>query len=253
MKVITLSGECQPLAELRPRSEHRDTGFMALLPVYGTRPFPPKFPQHRKTKAPRPGRGADKSKSAKAALFELFGDHGKLQLGLGEGLDDHPLGAFGGGVLGGSHFADEQVLCALEHFLFAEGEGLAAAEGNEALEDGGDFNERPRAHALGVLLEAMLPVRMRVEFALFEEAQDFHGFIRANDGTKANRACVGLRHHHTQSARNNADHVVTLGSTVQDTVVDLFNNAYTVIRVNDLVADLIVHNFWMPPRAAKSV
>src|SRR5436190_10357373 len=98
MKVITLSGECQPLAELSPRSEHRDTGFMALLPGYGTRPFPPKFPQHRKTKAPRPGRGADKSKSAKAALFELFGDHGKLQLGLGEGLDDHPLGAFGGGV-----------------------------------------------------------------------------------------------------------------------------------------------------------
>src|SRR5689334_601326 len=123
--------------------------------------------QPRKTKAPRPGRGAAKSKSAKAALFELFGDYWELQLGLGEGLYDQAFGQFGGGVLGGSHFADEQVLGALEHFLFAEGEGLAAAEGNEALEDAGNFNERPCAHALGVLLEAVLPVRMRVEFALF--------------------------------------------------------------------------------------
>src|SRR5215467_11415766 len=67
-------------------------------------------------------------RSSEDLLLELFRHHRKLQLGLGEGLDDHALGAFGGGVLGGSHFADKQVLRALEHFLFAEGEGLAAAE-----------------------------------------------------------------------------------------------------------------------------
>src|SRR5215472_17902192 len=110
-------------------------------------------------------------------LLKLLRHNGDLQLGLGERLYNQALGQFGSGVLGGGHFADEQVLGALEHFLFTEGEGLAAAEGNEALQNGGDFNERPRAHALGVLLKAVLPIRMRVEFALFEEAQDFGGFI----------------------------------------------------------------------------
>src|SRR5690348_170799 len=43
-KATTFS-ECQLLLELRPRSEHRDTGFMAFLPVYGTRPLLRKFPQ----------------------------------------------------------------------------------------------------------------------------------------------------------------------------------------------------------------
>src|SRR5438046_143775 len=79
------------------------------------------------------------------------------------------------------HFADEEVLRAFEHFLFAEGERLAAAERNETLEDDGDFEEGPGAHALGILFEAVLPVVMRVEFAGFEEAKDFGGFCGPNN------------------------------------------------------------------------
>ena len=126
----------------------------------------------------------------KTELFEFFGHYGKLQLGLGERLDDNGLGGFRSGVARGGHFADQQVLRAFEHFLFAEGEWLAAAEGNETLEDDGDFEEGPGAHALGVFLEAVLPVVMRVEFASFEEAEDFGGFRGTNDGTKANGFCV---------------------------------------------------------------
>jgi len=170
-----------------------------------------------------------------------------LELGLGQGLDDDGFGAFRGGVARGGHFADEQVLRAFEHFLFAEGKRLAAAEGNETLEDDGDFEEGPGAHALGVLLEAVLPVVVRVEFAGFEEAEDFGGFRGSNNGTKANGDGVGLRDHDTQTAGNNANHEVTFGSAVQDAVADLFNNAHTVIRVNDLVADLVVHSFGCPP------
>ena len=137
-----------------------------------------------------------------------------MELGLGEGLDDRGFGVFRGGVAGRSHFADQQVLRAFEHFLFAEGEGLAAAEGNEALEDHGDFEEGPGAHALGVLFEAVFPVMMRVEFALFEETKNFGGFHGTNDGTKANGFCVRLRDHDAQAAGNNANHEVTFGSTV---------------------------------------
>ncbi len=83
---------------------------------------------------------------------------------------------------------------------------------------------------------------MGIEFACFEEAQDFARFIGTNDGTKADSRRVGLRHHHTQAAGNNADHEVTFGSAVQDSIANLFNNAHTMIRVNDLVADLVIHN-----------
>jgi hypothetical protein len=181
-------------------------------------------------------------------LFEFFGEDGELELGLGERLYDGGLGVFRGGVARRSHLADEEVLRAFEHFLFAEGEWLAAAEGNETLEDDGDFEEGPGAHALGVLFEAVLPVVMRVEFAFFEEAQDFGGFRRTNNGTKANGHRVGLRNHDAQAAGNNANHEVTFGSAVQDSVADLLNNAHTVIRVNDLVADLVVHRFGCPPQ-----
>src|SRR5438876_12322817 len=89
---------------------------------------------------------------------------------------------------------------------------------------------------------------MRVEFALLEEAQDLAGFHGTNNGTKADGHGVGLRDHDAQAAGNNADHKVTVGSAVQNSVTDLFNNAHTMNRVADLVADLIVHKLWMPPR-----
>ena len=119
-------------------------------------------------------------------LLEFFGEDGELELGFGQGLYNGGLGVFRGGVARRCHFADEEVLRAFEHFLFAEGERLAAAERNETLEDDGNFEEGPGAHALGILFEAVLPVVMRVEFAGFEEAKDFGGFCGANNGTKAN-------------------------------------------------------------------
>ena len=179
-------------------------------------------------------------------LFKLFGHHRKRKLGFGQRLDDGGLGIFGGGVAGSSHFADEEILRSFEHFLFAEGERFAAAEGNETLEDDGDFEEGPGAHALGVLFEAVLPVVMRVEFARFEEAKNFGGFSGTNNGSKANGHGVGLRDHDTQAAGNNTDHEITFGSAVQNSVADLLNSAHTVIRVNDLVADLVVHRFRCP-------
>src|SRR5882757_8361547 len=175
-------------------------------------------------------------------LFKLFGHYRKRELGFGERLYDGGLGVFRGGVARSSHLANEEVLRAFQHFLFAEGERLAAAEGNETLEDDGHFEEGPGAHALRILFEAVFPVVVRVEFAGFKKAQYFAGFCGTNDGTKANSHCVGLRDHDTQAARNNADHEVTFGSAVQNSVADLFNNAHTVVRVNDLVADLVIHN-----------
>src|SRR6266849_414107 len=129
-------------------------------------------------------------KSRRMELFNVFGEDGELQFGLGKRLHHCGLSAFRGSVSRSGHLADEEVLCALQHFLFAEGKRLAAAEGDEALEDDGDFEEGPGAHALRVFLEAVFPVVMRVEFAGFEEAKDFGGFRGTNNGTKANSRCV---------------------------------------------------------------
>jgi hypothetical protein len=192
----------------------------------------------------RPYKGEKKEES----LFELFGHNGELKLGLGEGLHDDSFGAFGGGVSRGGHFADQEVLCALEHFLFAERERFAAAEGNETLEDDGDFEEGAGAHALGIFLEAMLPVVVRVQFAFFEEAKDFGGFRGADNGTKANGFRVRLRNHDAQAAGNDANHEVTFGSTIQNAVTDLFNQSNTVVRVYDLVTNFVVHGFGCPLR-----
>src|SRR5260370_14502205 len=165
-------------------------------------------------------------------LFKFFGHNGKRELGFGEGLDEGGLGVFGGGVAGRSHLANEEVLGAFEHFLFAEGERLVAAEGNETLEDDGDFEEGPGAHALGVLFEAVLPVVMRVEFAPLEEAKDFAGFNGTNNRAKANGHGVGLRDHNTQATENNADHEVTFGSAVYESVAYLFSKSLTWIMGN---------------------
>ena len=150
----------------------------------------------------------------KAELFEFFGENGELELSFGQGLHDDGFCTFCSGIAGSGHFADEEVLRAFEHFLFAEGERLAAAEGNETLEDDGHFEERSGAHALGILFEAVLPVVVRVQFALLEETKDFGGFRGTNDRTKANSHGVGLRDHDSQTAGNNANHEVTFGSTV---------------------------------------
>jgi hypothetical protein len=65
-------------------------------------------------------------------LLEFFGHNGELEFGFGQGLDDGGFGVFRGGVARGGHFTDQEVLGALQHFLFAEGEGLASAKGDEA-------------------------------------------------------------------------------------------------------------------------
>jgi hypothetical protein len=106
------------------------------------------------------------------ALVEFLGQHRELQFGLGQRLDHDGFRAFGGSVACRSHLAHQEILGALEHFLFAEGERLAATERNQALEDYSDFEEGSGAHALRIFLKAMFPIVMGVEFTLLEESQN---------------------------------------------------------------------------------
>ena len=51
---------------------------------------------------------------------------------------------FGGGVSGGGEFADEEEFGPFQHFLFAEGKRLGAAERNQTFQYGGHFDQLRR-------------------------------------------------------------------------------------------------------------
>src|SRR5258708_23653959 len=52
---------------------------------------------------------------------------------------------------------------------------------------------------------------------------------------------------HPQTAGNNANHEVPLGTSVQHSVADLLHQAYAVIRIYNLFADFVIHNACCPP------
>src|SRR5262249_37742734 len=126
-------------------------------------------------------------------------------------------------------------------------------EGDQTLEDYGDFEEGTRSHSFGVLFETVLPIVMRVQLALFQEPEHFRSVDRADDRPQPHGACVRLRHHDSQSAGDYADHVVTFRPAVQYPVTDLFDYSNAVVRINDFVANLIVHSFGCPPRRVTRV
>src|SRR5208337_109350 len=108
----------------------------------------------------------------------------------------------------------------------AEGKRLAAAEGHQAFQNDSHFQEGTRAHALGILFEAVLPVMVRIELASLEEAQHLAGINRADDRSQTNCWRVRRRNHNAQAAGDDTNHEVTFGSAVQDAVTDLFYYPY---------------------------
>jgi len=118
-------------------------------------------------------------------LVDLLLHRGELQLRLCERLNDKHFGGLRGQVARRRHLAHKEILGAFQHFLLAEGEGFAPAEGYEALKDYSYLEERTRAHALGVLLESMFPVVVRVEFSFFEKTQHLRRVVASafDDGT----------------------------------------------------------------------
>src|SRR6516165_4416696 len=123
-------------------------------------------------------------------LVDLFLHRGELQLRLCQRLNDKHFGGLRAQVARCRHLAHKEILGAFQHFLLAEGEGFAPAEGYEALKDYGYFEERTRAHALGVLLESMFPVVVRVEFSFFEKTQHLRRVVGTYYRSEANRERV---------------------------------------------------------------
>src|SRR5947209_3491225 len=92
----------------------------------------------------------------------------------------------------------------------------------------------------------MLPIMMRVELTFFEEAHDLLGFTRANHRTQTHSRGIALRYHHLQTTRNYAQHVILFSPAVQHSVTNLLDQPNTVVRIDNFVAYLIVHDAFSP-------
>ncbi len=93
----------------------------------------------------------------------------------------------------------------------------------------------------------MFPIVVGIELAFFEEPENLAGFHGTNHRPQTDRRRIALRHHHFQAARKNPQHVVFFGSAVQDSKIDLLDDPYSVVWIDDLFTDLIVHR-WISPR-----
>src|SRR5579863_5999259 len=83
---------------------------------------------------------------------------------------------------------------------------------------------------------------MRGELALLQIFKNLCGFGLANHGSQTHCNCIGLRHHDFQTARNYFQHEVFFAATVQHPVMDLLDDPNPVIRIDNLVPDLEVHD-----------
>src|SRR5262249_53068142 len=90
------------------------------------------------------------------------------------------------------------------------------------------------------------------ELPAFEESEDFAGVIGANHRAQADRLCIGLRDHDAKSAGDNTNHVIALGTTVQDAVTNLLNKSNAVVRIYDFIPDFVFHRFDCPPRHTRT-
>ena len=136
------------------------------------------------------------------------------------------------------HFRDDERLGAIEHALFAEREALGLRQERQALEHVGHVVDRAGAHLVGVVLEAALPVLVIVDLAVAEQMEQPFDLFVGNRAPQADVVDVDHGHEHRRLVRDDAEMEKSAGRAEDRLLLDLLYNAETVVRVNDLVANL---------------
>ena len=139
------------------------------------------------------------------------------------------------------HFRDDEELGAIEHALLAEREALRLGEERQALEHVGHFVDRAAAHLVRVVLEAPFPVLVVVDLAVAEQAEQPLDFFVGDGAAEADAVDVAHRNEHGGVVRDDSQMVETAGGAENGFVFDPLDDAETMIRVNDLVADFKCH------------
>src|ERR1700728_5281784 len=114
-------------------------------------------------------------------------------------------------------------------------------QGDQALEDAGDLQKRTGAHAVGVFLEAVLPVAVASVFADRESVQNLLNFAVANHAAQSYAAGVLTGHHYLEAAGFDMEKVELLNRGTDGAAADLFNNPHPMIGIDNLVAEMEIY------------
>ena len=115
------------------------------------------------------------------------------------------------------------------------------AEQREALQHVGHVVDRTAAHLLGVVLEAALPILLAVDLAVAEDPEEAIDLGVADGPAQAHAVGIPDRHEHRRLVGSDAEGIEPAGGAEDGFFFDTFDDAETVIRVNDLVTDLECH------------
>jgi hypothetical protein len=156
------------------------------------------------------------------------------------------------------HFRDlgnDEKFRAIEHALFAEGEVLRTRQERQALEHLDDVVDGARAHPIGVVLEAALPVLMVVDLAVAEEGEQSLDFFVVDGASEADAVDVVDRHENRRLVCDHPEMIEPAGGAEDCLGLDALNDAESVIWVDDLVTNLKCHisptlSKVCPPRCA---
>ena len=151
-------------------------------------------------------------------------------------LDLQRLGAHYLGDLG-----HNQRLGAIQHALLAEREALRPAQERQAFQHVRHVVDGARPHLVGVVLEASFPVLMVVDFPVSEEREEPIDLVVVDSPAQANVVDVGYGHQHSRVVRHDAQVEKSTSGAKDCFLFDAFNDAKTVIRVDDLVAKMKCH------------
>src|SRR5437868_10150459 len=141
-------------------------------------------------------------------------------------------------ILRHRQFADQQIARPFQHLLLAERQRLGLVQHQQALQHASDFEQRAGAHALGVFLEAVLPISIVQALAIRKKIKDFLDFPVAHHPPQANAIDVVEGNHDLQTAGLDLKQVKLLDGGADRPTADLLDHAYTVVGVHNFIADV---------------
>ena len=102
-------------------------------------------------------------------------------------------------------------------------------------------DRRARAHLVEVLLEAPLPVAVRLEAAVLEDLEDDAHVLPPGQGPEPDPVGVAHRHHDPRVVGEEPDLVAGMSAAVEERILDGLDDSHTVVRVDELIADVENH------------
>ena len=148
---------------------------------------------------------------------------------------------------------DDEVLGAFVHLLFTEGEALFLADKTKILENLGNVRQLAGLHLVQVLLVATLPVLVRVDIAVPENLEEPLDLTLLTQRAKPHQVEVVLRNHHFRRVRKECQVVVGVCYPVDHAVLDLLDEADSVVRVHHFLTNLECHGSPFCRNSAKSL